>query len=139
MSNRFFITFGFGQPLENCYAIVPGEFESSAAAREKIAETYGSQFAFQYDLDDLPNHAKYGIREVAWGTPNALDIRCQGCKLTPGELTEYVEAAQDCDLTPEQYVRMEEGTFNPANGHFLCTACYIDAGEPSSPEGWKCP
>jgi hypothetical protein len=28
-------------------------------------------------------------------------------------------------------VREEEGTYNPANGHFLCTHCYIAAGMPS--------
>lgn len=39
----------------------------------------------------------------------------------------------------EQYVKDEEGTLNRVNGHFLCDGCYIKAGTPSSPEGWKCP
>jgi hypothetical protein len=42
-------------------------------------------------------------------------------------------------MTPEQYVRSEEGTFNLKNGHFACTACYINIGMPSSPRGWKAP
>ena len=37
------------------------------------------------------------------------------------------------------YVRNEEGTLNPTNGHFLCDSCYIKAGQPSSPTGWVCP
>lgn len=44
------------------------------------------------------------------------------------------------------YVRTEEGTYNPHNGHFLCDHCYIDAGKPSQPrrplgelQGWRCP
>lgn len=48
----------------------------------------------------------------------------------------------DKGITPEQrveYVRQNEGTFNPQNGHFLCDMCYIKAGMPSSPSGWKCP
>ena len=46
------------------------------------------------------------------------------------------------DVTPEmreRFVRNEEGTYNPVNGHFLCDSCYIKVGCPSSPTGWKCP
>lgn len=46
------------------------------------------------------------------------------------------------EATPEQrnkYVKYNEGTYNPVNGHFLCDMCYIKAGCPSSPNGWKCP
>ena len=64
---------------------------------------------------------------------------CQGCRLTPPEIQEYVEAAADAQTTPTLYVWREEGTLNRANGHFLCTDCYIDAGMPSSPRGWVCP
>lgn len=39
----------------------------------------------------------------------------------------------------EDYIRDEEGTYNPANGHFLCDSCYIAAGQPSSRKGWVCP
>jgi hypothetical protein len=42
-------------------------------------------------------------------------------------------------MTPDDFVREEEGTFNRSNGHFLCTDCYIAAGMPSSPEGWVAP
>jgi hypothetical protein len=37
------------------------------------------------------------------------------------------------------YVIENEGTYNRNNGHFLCDTCYIKAGQPSSPRGWKCP
>ena len=47
--------------------------------------------------------------------------------------------ARAYDMTPEQFVRREEGTFNIENGHFLCTDCYIAAGMPSSPRGWTAP
>lgn len=45
-------------------------------------------------------------------------------------------------VTPEmreKYIRTEEGTYNRLNGHFLCDDCYIKAGMPSGPAGWKCP
>lgn len=49
------------------------------------------------------------------------DIRCIVCGKTPGELSEYIDAARDNGTTPEKYVEREEGTYNPVNGHFLCT------------------
>ena len=57
-------------------------------------------------------------------------IICVGCLKTPDQLDEYLEMAELEDMTPANYVRQEEGTFNPVNGHFLCTSCYIDAGMP---------
>ena len=68
-----------------------------------------------------------------------VDPLCVGCNKTPSEIPEYMGAADEEGITPEEYVRMEEGTYNPRNGHFLCTSCYIRAGEPSSPNGWVCP
>ena len=64
---------------------------------------------------------------------------CVGCRKRPSELTEYIEAAREYGETPEQFVRKEEGTFNPSNGHFLCTECYVAAGMPSAPGGWLAP
>jgi hypothetical protein len=62
-----------------------------------------------------------------------LEIRCNGCKKEPEELPEYVLHAQYEGMTPTEYVIEEEGTYNPENGHFLCTACYMKAGSPSMP------
>ena len=64
---------------------------------------------------------------------------CVGCHKTPSELPEYIEAAADEGMDPDDYVRAEEGTYNPDNGHFLCTDCYVDAGCPSGPRGWRAP
>lgn len=64
---------------------------------------------------------------------------CIGCKKTPEELDEYISAAEDMDMNVDEFVRREEGTYNPDNGHFLCTPCYIQAGCPTSPQGWKAP
>lgn len=64
---------------------------------------------------------------------------CARCGKRPAELEEYVEAAEASDMSPDDYVRAEEGTYNRESGHFLCTPCYCDAGMPSSPRGWICP
>jgi hypothetical protein len=55
------------------------------------------------------------------------------------ELEEYIEIAKVEEMTPDDYVREEEGTYNPENGHFLCTPCYVEAGMPSGPHGWVAP
>lgn len=64
---------------------------------------------------------------------------CIGCMKRPREIEEYVTAAMDENMTPDEYVKKEEGTYNPANGHFLCTPCYIRIGSPSSSKGWRAP
>lgn len=64
---------------------------------------------------------------------------CTGCGKRPDEIQEYVDCAADEDMTPDDYVRSEEGTYNCSNGHFLCTDCYCKAGMPSSPRGWIAP
>jgi len=64
---------------------------------------------------------------------------CQGCNKPASELDEYKQAASEDDMDVNDYIRSEEGTYNPANGHFLCTPCYVEAGMPSSSHGWVCP
>ena len=77
---------------------------------------------------------------------------CNGCGKKPSEIHEYIIAVKEQEMyelsegfldikqqTPEEYVRRNEGTYNHTNGHFLCTSCYIEAGMPSNPWGWKAP
>ena len=66
-------------------------------------------------------------------------VRCFECQRFPVELPEYVDAAEDCGMEPDEYVREEEGTFNPESGNFCCTECYVKIGMPSSPNGWRAP
>jgi hypothetical protein len=67
---------------------------------------------------------------------------CTGCQKYASEIDEYIEGASDNDMTIDDFVREEEGTYNPFNGHFLCTDCYIKAGMPAAPvgrPGWIAP
>ena len=70
---------------------------------------------------------------------------CIGCNRAPSDLEEYIEASKEAraggeEITPEQYVKLEEGTYNPENGHFLCTDCYIEKGMPTAPSiRWVAP
>lgn len=55
------------------------------------------------------------------------DMRCIDCDKAPSEIQEYIDAGRENGMTPESYVEQEEGTYNPANGHFLCTEDFIAA------------
>lgn len=55
---------------------------------------------------------------------------CLECGKAPSGLTEYVTAAREYEITPDEYVRREEGTYNPQTGFFWCTECYIKIGMP---------
>lgn len=84
------------------------------------------------------------MTEITTTRPDRPEAYCLGCKRKPNEIQEYIDAASpECyggeGVTPEGYVWKEEGTLNLENGHFLCTDCYIKAGQPSSPRGWVAP
>lgn len=61
---------------------------------------------------------------------NGITPVCIGCGRTPDQIKEYIMGANEENITPEEYVRLYEGTYNNWNGHFYCTKCYIEAGMP---------
>lgn len=61
---------------------------------------------------------------------------CMGCGKNPDQIPEYNSEFTGIDLSNRMYVVSHEGTYNPLNGHFLCTDCYINAGMPTNPWGW---
>lgn len=58
------------------------------------------------------------------------ELRCKVCGKAPAEIDEYVDMGKEEDMTPDEYVRCEEGTLNRATGLFYCTLCYIKIGMP---------
>lgn len=68
-------------------------------------------------------------------------MECFKCLKEPQQLAEYIEGAKEYETTPEEYVKTEEGTYNPETNTFCCTDCYIKIGMPSkpSPDCWKAP
>ena len=58
------------------------------------------------------------------------EVKCKICKRKPAEISEYIEAAAEEDITPEEYMKQEEGTYNRETGLFYCTTCYIKIGMP---------
>ena len=67
---------------------------------------------------------------------------CIGCQKFPENIAEYRRGnrwEEDEYASSSDYVKENEGTYNPTNGHFLCTPCYVKAGMPSSDGGWVAP
>jgi hypothetical protein len=67
----------------------------------------------------------------------ALDIRCNGCKKRPDQIDDIRESASANRMTPLDYVKVLEPTFNKGNGHFMCTDCYMDAA--ITDPAWRAP
>lgn len=58
-------------------------------------------------------------------------MKCAMCNREPHEINEYVDIAKENNyVSAEQAVRYEEGTYHPTYNKFLCTSCYIKAGQP---------
>lgn len=78
-------------------------------------------------------------------TDNPMDPYDPKCERWAEQIPEIMSLARSKAMRPEMFVVAEEGTYNPENGHFLCTSCYIREGmptEPRNPEtgrGWVCP
>jgi len=59
---------------------------------------------------------------------------CPYCNRKPSEIPEYVDAANENEMSPHEYVRMDEGTYHPLTDLFCCTNCYIKVGMPLNTE-----
>ena len=63
------------------------------------------------------------------------DLMCEVCTARPCDIYEYIQAAEDNNTTPEQYVIDQEGTYNEEQNIFWCTQCYIRIGSPPGKAG----
>ena len=63
--------------------------------------------------------------------PQDYEIKCICCGKSPNVIDEYIFASQEENENPIDWVVKNEGTFNPINGHFYCTECYVVEGMPS--------
>ena len=58
-------------------------------------------------------------------------MQCVICGKAPSMISEYTMMAEENGFnSPEDFVRSEEGTYNPSNDLFCCTGCYIKIGMP---------
>lgn len=64
-------------------------------------------------------------------------MQCIGCQKKPSEISEYVFTAKLLGYSSaEEFVKEEEGTYDPVSEAFYCTDCYIKAGMPLNRE-WQ--
>lgn len=66
---RFFITFGFGQELQNCYTVVDAFSEDEARLKTNL--TYGGLWAFIYRTPEEAGVHEFNLSFVEFGTPNS--------------------------------------------------------------------
>lgn len=59
--------------------------------------------------------------------------KCFCCLKFADELDEYIYGASTEEISILDYVREEEGTYNPKTNTFCCTNCYFEIGAPSLP------
>lgn len=88
-------------------------------------------FAVRDLSDDTPRTFTRGdYTGRTWTIPQPV---CTGCGKIPEDIAEYRSEGRRHGMPPSVFVVHMEGTLNYANGHFLCTPCYSDAGMPSRP------
>ena len=58
-------------------------------------------------------------------------MKCVVCGKQPSEIDEYVVLAKQEKITPDRFVRGDEGTYNRFDDIFCCTECYCRIGMPS--------
>lgn len=62
---------------------------------------------------------------------------CIGCNRFAKDIPEYRDGWKEYGASsPEDFAR-DDGTYNPENGHFTCTDCYIKRGMPTAIHGWR--
>lgn len=47
------------------------------------------------------------------------------CQKQASEIPSVVAYARENRMSPDGFVRQEDGTYNPDNEHFLCDTCFI--------------
>ena len=92
--------------------------------------------------EELDYYEEWWYYDTVKGKGAMVQPVCFKCKKTPEEILEYQpgEFWEEGDFeSPSDFVQQEEGTYNPNNGHFACTDCYIKIGMPASSYGWTAP
>ncbi|MEK3909663.1 hypothetical protein [Oceanobacillus sp. FSL W7-1309] len=59
---------------------------------------------------------------------------CPYCNRKPNEIPEYQQGAQENEMNPIEYVRMDEGTYHVQTDLFCCSDCYFSQGMPLNTE-----
>jgi hypothetical protein len=59
---KFYFTFGFGQPHENCYTII--EAEDWGTAHRQMVQKFGNKWSMQYESAEEAGVEKFNLREI---------------------------------------------------------------------------
>ncbi len=59
-----------------------------------------------------------------------MAIHCKVCKKEPKDLGSVVYFASLENMEPDEFVKENDGTYNPTTEEFFCNTCYISVGMP---------
>jgi hypothetical protein len=116
---------------------------SARRARAVDWNAFKAEIAAEQAAEPLPVVTTEEQARIADGEPY-----CFRCGRPASSFSEYCERGDEgCrgPVHPEavEYVKHEEGTYNPKTNRFACDACYIaigmPVGEPGDAYGWKAP
>lgn len=65
---------------------------------------------------------------------NKKELVCVECGKHPHEIMEYKFKGDINNMSPEEFVYQEDGTYNEEHNLFCCTKCYIKLGTPNGSE-----
>ena len=60
--NKYYFTFGSGQPHENCYHVI--KFDSPKSARCLMFERFGRKWAMMYTSAEEAGVEQFGLKEI---------------------------------------------------------------------------
>lgn len=102
---------------------------TSAMVREAVEklreQRYGPQQQVSPTLEEQ--------QRIADGEPY-----CFRCGKPASSFSEYASNLEECQSVAD-YVREDEGTYNPETNRFACDGCYIAIGMPAGLNGWQAP
>lgn len=59
---KFYFTFGFGQPHENCYHVI--EAVDAATARVLMCRRFGDRWSMQYNSAEEAGVERFNLKEI---------------------------------------------------------------------------
>jgi hypothetical protein len=113
----------------------------SSSGSQELFDSWYQHFAGNPFLGSpMPELTAEETDRIADGEPY-----CFRCGKPASSFSEYRDMVHEAfpEVSAADYVRDEEGTYNPETNRFACDECYIaigmPVGEPGNDYGWKAP
>lgn len=106
--------------------------------KDLVVDHINKEFKEEVDIREYPSGEYVSISRRVNLSENAV-IACIDCGKKPEEIKYIVNNAKADKVTPDEWIKENEGTFNRENNKFYCDPCYIAAGTPLGKAGAEQP